>query len=47
MKAKAMELMTKLSEDYLKNCFQQWKISMQRYRDRGGEYIEGESISIV
>jgi len=47
VKAKATELMNKLSEDDLQHCFQQWKIRMERCRDRGGEYIEGDSISIV
>ena len=47
MKAKATELMNKLSEDDLQHCFQQWKIRMERCRDRGGEYIEGDDISIV
>ena len=47
MKAKATELMNKLSEDDLQHCFQQWKIRMERCRDRGGEYIEGDNISIV
>jgi hypothetical protein len=28
VKAKAMELMNKLSEDHLQHCFQQWKIRM-------------------
>jgi len=47
MKAKAMVLMNKLSEDDLQHCFQQWKIRLERCRDRGGEYIEGDNISIV
>ena len=47
VKAKAAELMNKLSEDDLQHCFQQWKIRMERCRDRGGEYIEGDNISIV
>jgi len=47
VKAKAMELMNKLSEDDLQHCFQQWKIRMERCRDRGGECIEGDNISIV
>jgi len=46
VKAKATELMNKLSEDDLQHWFQQWKIRMERCRDRGGEYIEGDSISI-
>ena len=47
VKAKATEHMNKLSEDDLQHCFQQWKIRMERYRDWGGKYIEGENISIV
>ena len=47
VKAKAMEFMIKLSEDDLQHCFQQWKIRMERCRDRGGEYIEGDNIYIV
>ena len=47
MKTKAAELMNKLSEDDLQHCFQQWKIRMERFKDRGGEYIEGDNISIV
>jgi hypothetical protein len=40
VKAKAMELMYKLSEDDLQHCFQQWKIRMEWCKDRGGEYNE-------
>jgi hypothetical protein len=47
VKAKVMELMNKLSEDDLHHCFQQWKIHMEWCRDQGGEYIEGDNISIV
>ena len=47
VKAKATELMNKLSEDDLQHCFQQRKIGMERCRDRGGEYIEGDNISVV
>ena len=47
VKAKATEFMNKLSEDDLQHCFQQWKIHMERCRHRGGEYIEGYSMSIV
>ena len=47
MKAKAKELMNKLSEDDLQLCFQQWKIRMERCRDRGREYIEDDNISTV
>jgi hypothetical protein len=47
VKAKATDLMNKLSEDELQHCFQQWKIRMGRCRDRGGEHIEGDNISVV
>ena len=47
VKAKAMELMNKLSENDLQHCFQQWKTHMERCRDQGGEYIKGDNISIV
>ena len=43
VKKRATELMNKLSED-LQHCFKQWKIRMERCRDSGGEYIEGENI---
>jgi hypothetical protein len=46
-KAKATELMNKLSEDDLQHYLQQGKICMERCRDRGGEYTEGDNISIV
>jgi hypothetical protein len=44
VKAKAAELMNKLSEDDLQHCFQQWKMHMDRCRDWGGEYIEGDNV---
>ena len=47
VKAKATELMNKLSEDDLQHCFQQQKIRMERCSDRGGEYTEGDNISFV
>jgi len=47
VKAKATEFMNKLSEDDMQHCFQQRKIRIERCRDRGGEYIVGDSISIV
>jgi len=46
VKAKATELMNKLTEDYLQHCFQQWKIHMEWCR-WGGEYIKGDNISVV
>jgi len=39
VKAKATELMDKLSEDDLQHCLQQWKIRMEQCGDRAGEYI--------
>jgi len=42
-----MELMSKLLEDDLQHCFQQWTIHMEQCRDRGGECVEGDNISIV
>ena len=47
VKANVMELMNRLSEDDLQHFFQQWKIRMERCRVRGGEYLEGDNISIV
>ena len=47
VKAKTTELMNKLPEDDLQHCFQQWKIRMEKCKDHGGEYIEGDNISIV
>jgi hypothetical protein len=47
VKAKAMELMNKLSEDDLQHCFQHSKIHMEWCRDQGGEYIEGNNLYIV
>jgi hypothetical protein len=47
VKAKAMEVMKKLSENDLQHCFQQWKIRMELAMDRGGYHFEGDNISIV
>ena len=47
VKAKAMQLLKSITQDDLQHCFQQWKIRMERCRDRGGDYIEGYDISIV
>jgi len=46
VKAKATELMNKLSEDDLQHSFQQWKIRMEWCGDRGGKYIDSD-ISFV
>ena len=47
VKAKATQLLNSLTQDDLQHCFQQWKIRMERCWDRGGDYIEGDNISIV
>jgi hypothetical protein len=47
MKAKATEVMKKLSEKDLQHCFQQWKIHMERCGGQGGDHSEGDKISIV
>ncbi|KAJ8963123.1 hypothetical protein NQ318_018588 [Aromia moschata] len=47
VKAKAMEVLNKLTEGDFQHCFQQWKSRTERYRDRQGEYIEGEKVATV
>jgi len=47
VKAKVTELMNKLLEDDFQHCFQQWMIRIEWCRDREGEYIEGDNISVV
>jgi hypothetical protein len=47
VKAKAMEVMKKLSEKDLPHCFPQWKIRMDLPKDRGGDHFEGDNVSIV
>ena len=47
VKAKATQFLNSLRQNDLQHCFQQWKIRMERCRDRGGDYIEGDNISIV
>ena len=47
VEAKATQLLNSITQDDLQHCFQQWKIRMERCRDRGGDYIEGDNISIV
>jgi [histone H3]-lysine36 N-dimethyltransferase SETMAR len=42
VKEVATQLLNSLSENDLQHCFQQWKTRLQRCRDRGGEYIEGD-----
>jgi len=47
VKAQATQLLNSLTQVDLQHCFRQWKIRMERCRDRGGDYIEGDNISIV
>jgi hypothetical protein len=47
VKAKATEVMKKLSEMDLQHCFQQGEIRMGQCRGRGGDHFEGDDISIV
>lgn len=42
VKEESSQLLNSLSSDDLQHCFTQWKLRMERCRDRGGEYIEGE-----
>ena len=37
VQAKATQLLNSLTQDDLQHCFQQWKILMERRRDRGGD----------
>ncbi|KAL1454506.1 hypothetical protein WDU94_010745 [Cyamophila willieti] len=43
VKKKAAEVMKGLTQNDLQHCFDQWKIRLERCRDRGGEYIEGDN----
>ncbi|KAJ8948185.1 hypothetical protein NQ318_010458 [Aromia moschata] len=47
VKAKATEVLNQLTEADFQHCFQQWKSRMKLYRDRQGEYIEGEKVATV
>jgi len=47
VEAKATQLLNSLTQNDLQRCFQQWKIRMERCRDRGRDYIKGDNISIV
>lgn len=40
---KAARVLKELTEDDFQHCFQQWKIRMERCRDREGVYIEGDN----
>lgn len=43
VKEKAARVMKKLTEKDFQHCFKQWKIRMERCRDSGGVYIEGDN----
>ena len=47
VKGKETQLLNSLKQDDLQHCYQHWQIRMERCRDRGGDYIEGDNISIV
>jgi hypothetical protein len=47
VKAKATDLMKKLSLKDLQYCFQQWKIHMEWYRWLGRDHFEDDNIFIV
>lgn len=47
VKQKATETMNMLTENDFKHCFEQWKIRMEKCRDSGGEYIEGDKVKVV
>ena len=40
VKEKAARVLKKLTEEDFQHCVEQWKIRMERCRDRGGVYIE-------
>ena len=41
VKAKATQLLNSITQDDLQHCFQQWKIRMERCRDREGTTLKG------
>ncbi len=43
VKEKAARVMQELTEKDFQYCFEQWWIRMERCRDRGGVYIEGDN----
>ncbi|GFW99473.1 putative mariner transposase [Trichonephila clavipes] len=43
VKEKAAGVLKELTKDDFQHCFQQWKIRMERCRDRKGVYIEGDN----
>ena len=40
---KAESVLKELTQDDFQRCFKQWKIRMERCRDREGVYIEGDN----
>jgi hypothetical protein len=47
VKAKAMEVMKKLTEKDLQHCFQPWKMCMERCRGQRGDHFDGDNILIA
>jgi len=43
VKKKTARVLKKLIEEDFQHCIEQWKICMERCRDRGGVYIEGDN----
>lgn len=43
VKEKEARVLKELSEKDFQHCFKQWKIRMERCRDKGGVYIEGDN----
>ena len=43
VKEKVARVLKELREEDFQHCFEQWKILMERCRDRGGVYIEGDN----
>ncbi|GFX92489.1 FLJ37770-like protein [Trichonephila clavipes] len=43
VKEKAARVLKELTKDDFQHCFQQWKMRMERCRDREGLYIEGDN----
>lgn len=44
VKSKTMDVLNKLTKAGFQHCFEQWKVCMERYRHRQGEYIEGDNL---
>lgn len=43
VKEKAARVLKELTEKDFQHCFEQWKVRMERCRDKGGVYIEGDN----